>query len=198
MLIHCTMEELLAIRDGEGSQGALRHLDDCEECRNELDRLHQRVAALKALPTMRAPRDRWPIVQEQVLAGRAKKRHAVMGWVSAAAAASIALAAGIGQVLPVPAADEPQPPLVTLMEEDRSLQEMLRTLEQETRVMNGRVASAVAVIEDRLSDVDAQLAEVRSMRRPSETDLIVLWRQRVDLMDALVRVHATRSTYVGF
>ncbi len=197
MLIHCTMEELLAIRAGEGSQGALRHLDDCDECRDELERLHQRVAALKALPAVRAPRDRWQMVREQVIQTRSKKRRAVVGWVTVAAAASITLAAGLSQLLPVTAGDQPQP-LVTLMEEDQTLQEMLRTLEPETRVMNGRVASAVAVIEDRLTAVDARLTEIRSMRRPSENDLIVLWRQRVDLMDALVRVHATRSTYVGF
>ena len=50
MLIHCTMEELLAIRGGEGSRAALRHLDDCDECRDELELVHQRIAALKSLP----------------------------------------------------------------------------------------------------------------------------------------------------
>ena len=29
-------------------------------CQAELDRLHQRVARLKALPTLRPARDRWP------------------------------------------------------------------------------------------------------------------------------------------
>ena len=52
---HCTVEDLLALRDGEGSGAARRHLEGCDRCRAELDRLHQRVAALKALPALRPP-----------------------------------------------------------------------------------------------------------------------------------------------
>ena len=44
MLMHCTMDELLAIRDGQGSQAALRHLDECDECCDELELLHPGTA----------------------------------------------------------------------------------------------------------------------------------------------------------
>ena len=64
MLRHCTIEELLELRDGEGSAAARSHMNSCEACRTELDRLHQRVAALKSLPSFAAPRDRWPIVRD--------------------------------------------------------------------------------------------------------------------------------------
>src|SRR3989442_7713308 len=66
--MHCTMEDLVAVRDGEGSTGARRHLEDCAACRAELDALYQRVAQLKALPALRPPRDRWDVVRAELVA----------------------------------------------------------------------------------------------------------------------------------
>ena len=198
MLIHCTMEELLAIRGGEGSRAALRHMDDCDECRDELELVHQRIAALKSLPALQPPRDRWSVVRDQVLADRARKRRSMTSWVALAAAASLALAAGVTRLLPLATHSEPQE-LVVLVEEAEELEGMLRMFEPRSRVVNGRVATAIAEIEDRLMVVDSRLAEVRSMTMGDPSgDLIILWRQRVDLMDVLVRMHATNSTYIGF
>jgi hypothetical protein len=198
MLIHCTMEELLAIRGGEGSRAALRHLDDCDECRDELELVHQRIAALKSLPALQPPRDRWSVVRDQVLADRARKRRTMTSWVALAAAASLALAAGVTRLLPLATHTEPQE-LVVLVEEAEELEGLLRMFEPSSRVVNGRVATAIAEIEDRLMVVDNRLAEVRSMPMGDPSgDLIILWRQRVDLMDVLVRMHATNSTYIGF
>ena len=195
MLIHCTMDELLAIRDGEGSQAASRHLDECDECSHELDLLHQRVAALKAMPTLSAPRDRWSVVRDEVLAGRAKKRRQLVGWLGAAAAASVMLTLGVGQLV-VPAAVEPDP-LVQLVNEAQSLEQALRVLRPELRVMNGRVATAVAALEDRLFALDVRFGRVRQ-RRASREQLIRLWEERVGLMGALVEVHRAPVKYVGF
>ena len=66
--LHCTLDDLLEVREGEGTGAARRHLEACDACRAELDRLHQRVAALKALPALRPPRDRWPVVRDMVRA----------------------------------------------------------------------------------------------------------------------------------
>jgi hypothetical protein len=198
MLIHCTMEELLSVRDGEGSRAALLHLDDCEECRDELDRLHQRVAALKAMPTLHPPRDRWSNVRDQVLADRARKRRHMAQWISLAAAASLALAVGATRIIPAMTASEPEE-MVGLVEQADELQGLLKVLEPRTRVVNGRVATAIAEIEDRLSVVDSRLAEVRAL--PAELprdEMSLLLRQRVELLDALVRMHTTNSTYIGF
>ncbi len=195
MLIHCTMDELLAIRDGEGSQAASRHLDECHECSHELDLLHQRVAALKAMPTLSAPRDRWSVVRDEVLAGRAKKRRQLVGWLGAAAAASVMLTLGVGQLV-VPAAQEPDP-LAELVNEAQSLEQALRVLRPESRVMNGRVATAVAALEDRLFALEVRFGRAQQ-RRASREQFIRLWEERVGLMGALVEVHRTPVTYVGF
>jgi anti-sigma factor RsiW len=195
MLMHCTMEELLAIRDGQGSQAALRHLDECDECCHELELLHQRVAALKALPSLSAPRDRWSVVRDEVLAERGRSRRRFGGWLTAAAAASVALAIGVGGMV-MPAAQEPDP-LAALVSEAQGLEDALRSLRPETRVINGRTAGAVAALEDRLVLLDVRFEEARIRRLPRER-MVVLWQERIDLMDALVNVHVRPVTLIGF
>ena len=195
MLIHCTMEELLAIRDGQGSQGALRHLDECDECCHELELLHQRVAALRALPSLRPPRDRWSVVRDEVLAQRARARRRFGGWLTAAAAASVALAIGLGGLV-TPAAQEPDP-LAELVSEAQMLERAFRTMRPETRVLTGRIAGAVAALEDRLELLDVRFEQAR-VQRLSREKVIVLWQERVGLMDALVNVHARPVILIGF
>ncbi len=195
MLIHCTMDELLAIRDGQGSQGALRHLDECDECCHELELLHQRVAALKALPSLRPPRDRWSVVRDEVLAQRARARRRFGGWLTAAAAASVALAIGLGGLV-TPAVQEPDP-LAELVSEAQMLERALRTMRPETRVLTGRIAGAVAALEDRLELLDVRFEQAR-VQRLSRERVIVLWQERVGLMDALVNVHARPVILIGF
>ena len=77
------------------------------------------------------------------------------------------------------------------------LEEALRTLRPETRVFNGRTLGAVAALEDRLELLDVRFEQARLRHLPSDR-IVILWRERVDLMDALVNVHARRVTLTGF
>src|SRR2546430_10686169 len=74
-MMHCTMDDLLALAAGEGSAWARQHAAGCAACRAELEALYQRVAQLKALPTRRPARDRWPAVRDAVLAERRRRRE---------------------------------------------------------------------------------------------------------------------------
>src|SRR2546425_12869084 len=87
--MHCTMDDLVAVRDGEGSAWARRHLEDCAACRTELEALYQRVAKLKALPALRPPRDRWDVVRAELVAARRRRRR-MWSAMSLAAAAAVA------------------------------------------------------------------------------------------------------------
>ena len=63
---HLSMEQLVSLRGPgtePGTAEARRHVETCELCRDELDRLHQRVARLKALPSLQPPRDTWPAIR---------------------------------------------------------------------------------------------------------------------------------------
>lgn len=195
MLIHCTMDELLAIREGEGSQAARRHVDECEACSQELELLHQRVAALRMLPALSPPRDRWSAIRDEVLAARASKRRSLATWLAVAAAASVMLTLGVGRLV-VQAAQEPDP-LAELVLEAQSLEEALRIMRPETRVMNGRVATVVGALEDRLWALEARFDRAQQ-RRTSREQLILLWQERVGLMGALIDMHRGPVTYVGF
>ena len=98
-MTHLTMDALLSLREAgqePGDAAAREHLEGCEHCRAELERLHQRVARLKALPALRSGRDRWPEVRARVMAQRRHRRNRMAGLVGLAAAASIALAVAIG------------------------------------------------------------------------------------------------------
>src|SRR5207245_11496649 len=86
-MMHCTMDDLLALQAGEASAWARSHAEMCGACRAELDALYQRVAQLKALPARRPARDCWPLVRDAALAGRRRRRERWGLWSLAAAAA---------------------------------------------------------------------------------------------------------------
>ncbi|HVH67985.1 MAG TPA: hypothetical protein VM716_08970 [Gemmatimonadales bacterium] len=192
-MMHCTMDDLLALRAGEGSVWARQHLDGCETCGVELERLYQRVAQLKALPARRPARDRWPAVRDAIRAERARRRGR-WGALSIAAAAVAAIIVfrpfGTGQAN---AAD-----LASIKRESATLERELRAVDPTARVMSGRSAALAAALEDRIALIDGELARAGLPDAPPRPDeLVKLWQQRVDLMQQLVGVHVTRAAYVG-
>ena len=195
MVAHCSMQDLVAIRDGEGSSAAREHLAACEACQRELELLHQRVAALKALPALRAPRDRWPVIRDAALAARRRGFRVKAAWISLAAAASLALLVGVRVVGNQPQGAGPVT-LDELMTQSQEREQALRALDPTSRVLNGRTASAIADLEDRIAVIDARLAD-RHTNNLGRDEIMELWRQRVDLMDALINLHMTRAAYVG-
>src|SRR2546425_11928423 len=90
-MMHCTMDDLLALAAREGSAWARQHAVECAACRAELEALYQRVAQLKALPARRPARDRWPAVRDAVMAERRRRRErwGVSGLAAAAALAGL-------------------------------------------------------------------------------------------------------------
>ena len=197
MTQHCTMEELLAVRDGEGTAAALQHVEGCPACRAEVDRLHQVAAALRALPVQRPPRDRWPEVRAVAAGAKRRRRWVATGWMSLAAAAALAVVVGIkpgrwggGQMAVQPMS------LDSLVAASQQLEDALRTLDPTSRVLSGRAASTIAELEDAIALVDAQLGEAQRSGAGRD-DLLPLWQQRVQLMNRLVGVHVTRAAYVG-
>jgi hypothetical protein len=192
------MSELLAVRDGEGTAWARAHADECAFCREELDMLYRRVAALRALPAHRPPRDRWSVIRVEAVRERRGRLLRRVGWSGLAAAAAVAVLLGVRTVVPIgPAPAVGQTELDGLMAQSRTLEETLRNYDPEGRVLSGRAAGIIADLEDRIALVDAGISQMTT-RGGAREDLIGLWRDRVDLMSALVNAHVTRATYVGF
>jgi len=197
---HLTMEQLVALRDAASEPGSAEsqtHVRGCAECAAELDRLHQRVARLRALPTLRPPRDRFAAVAARVRHDRRQRVVRRAGIGALALAASLLLAVvGRDIMAPTPAAASDQ--LTAVMAESATLEQALRQLRSSQQVTDAYTTRAAASLEDRIAELDHELETAQMQASPaSRNELLPLWRERVGLMDALVDVHLTRAHNVG-
>lgn len=200
---HLTMEQLLELREPglePGVAGARRHLESCEACRLEADRLAQRVARLRALPEPRPARDQFQAIRRRHVAER-RSRQVQWGGLG-----TLALAAGIALVVVMrPPAAEPDLPaadteLEQMIARSQQLEEALHTWDPDSRVMDGRTATIAARLEDQLGSVDRQIEMLKLLEQgtaQSRAQEVRLWRERIGLLDALVDVHVTRASYAG-
>jgi hypothetical protein len=192
-MMHCTMEDLLALRAGEGSVWARRHSATCAVCQAELDALYQRVAQLKALPSLRPARDGWQAVRGSLRVQRTQRRRVMAGWGSLAAAAIVALVLVARPDVAVDAGAQ-LAQLDTIKQRSMSLEGRLDREQLTNRVMSGWEAAMAAELEDRIAAIDGQL-EVGVPTQSAQVQVVDLWRQRVDLMERLYSVR--RATYRG-
>ncbi|HEX7337507.1 MAG TPA: hypothetical protein VF252_09905 [Gemmatimonadales bacterium] len=197
---HLSMDALLSLREpgSEPGQAAAReHLNQCSVCQAELDRLHQRVARLKALPTLRPARDRWPETAARFRADRRRRRTRLAGISGLAAAACLAAVAVLGD-LSRPTAEPSVEQLSQVMERSQVLESALSEYNPEGRVLDGRTARIAQELEDRIARVDRDLEATELLpENQGGQDLLRLWRERVGLLDALVDVHDTRALNAG-
>jgi anti-sigma factor RsiW len=200
MITHLTMEQLIALRDGDRSEPALAeahvHVASCDACRDELDRLHQRTARLRALAVMAPARDRFPEIRAQLhweRSHRIQRRIAAFGL---AVAATLVLAV-IGRDLVTPPTLDAEEQLETAISNSQLLEQRLRDFRPESRVLDGATTEVVIHLENRIAALDAELAR-QATAEPSQRlrREVELWRQRVGLMNALVEVHVTKASNV--
>jgi hypothetical protein len=198
-MTHLTLEALVALRERgtePGDAAAQEHVELCTECREELGRLHQRVARLKALPALRPSRDQWLPVAARLRAERGRRRSRIAGIAGLAIAASVAMAIVISGSSR--GAGTASREIEQAMERSQALEGALSQFNPEGRVLDGRTAGLAQGLEDRIARVDHELEMAELLERQSrEQELLKLWRERVGLMDALVDVHVTRASDVG-
>ena len=193
-MMHCTVEELLALREKEGSAWARQHVDGCAVCRAELEGLYQRVAQLKALPVIGPTRSRWPEIRTQFVAARARRRSR---WMASGLAAA-ALLAGIIVSRPFGTTPAFGEELAKAKQQSASLETELQNFDPDSRVESGRAAALAADLEDQIAAVDARLAGLNpGPARSDGPEVVQLWRNRVNLMQQLVGVRVTRAAYEG-
>lgn len=196
---HLSMDALLSLREPgtePGVAAAREHLNECSVCQTELRRLDQRVARLKALPTLRPSRDRWPETAARFRAERLRRRTRQVGFAGLAMAASVALAVTVLD-RPQPAGTNPNQ-INQAMERSQALESALSEYNPEARVLDGRTARIAQELEDRIALLDRQLEMTElSPKQARDQELLQLWRERVGLLDALVDVHATRASNAG-
>jgi type II secretory pathway component PulM len=198
-MTHLSMEALLGLREPgtePGGAAAREHLNGCSACQAELHRLDQRVARLKALPTLRPSRDRWPETAARFRAERLRRRTRRVGFAGLAVAALVALAVTVVD-RPQPVATNPNQ-INQAMERSQALESALSEYNPEGRVLDGRTARIAQELEDRIARLDRQLEMTElSQKQARDQELLQLWRERVGLLDALVDVHATHASNAG-
>ncbi len=191
---HASIDDLLAVRDGEGTQWAREHAESCPACAAELYRLEQTRARLKALPSLTPPRDRWQLVMARA------KRERRSRWVHSTI--GVSAAAMLAAVTFVAVHPRTQPPadragLETAMLQSRAMEATLRALAPDKRPLKGDAASVAADLEANLTKVDSQLNDPLAWRiQPEHVEQ--LWRERTGILSALVDVHQANATYASF
>jgi hypothetical protein len=199
-MTHLSIDTLVSLREPgiePGHAAAREHLNQCAHCQAELQRLHQRVARLKALPTLRPSRDRWPETKARFVADRRRRRARVAGLSGLAMAASVALAVAVGD-LSRPTDDHTPEQISQAKERSQVLESALSEYNPAARVLDGRTARIAGELEDRIARVDRQLEVTELLRQQAaDSNLLKLWRERVGLLDALVDVHVTRASNAG-
>lgn len=168
---------------------------------------------LEALPDTMPPRVVWQRIREQaeaegLLARRGRSR--VNGWYAGAGVAAAGVFAAVillghpGQqrtefpATPTNAVTNAVPvtALEALMVESRELEDDLRTLPSEPRVVRAGTQATILAIEDRIAAIDYQLSDPDVRLSPEDEE--IFWRERVRLMKSLVRLRyaqAQRSAY---
>lgn len=197
---HLSMEQLLAVRDGDRSEAAYaeahRHIDACVQCSAELHRLHQRTARLRALPTLAPTSNHFPAVRGRMIWERKQTRHRIIAGVGLAAAAMLLISV-IGRDLLAPTRLDAEQQLASAMTSSQQLERALTRINPEERVIDGRTAQLVIQLEDRIADLDDQLAQAAALQREARLQrMVALWQERVGLMNALVDVHVTKASNV--
>ncbi|MBK6423564.1 MAG: hypothetical protein IPI38_07445 [Gemmatimonadetes bacterium] len=199
-MTHLTTEQLLELREPGAEPGlaaAREHLGACPACQAELRQVDQRVARLRALPALRPARDHWPVVRERAVATRRLRRLRWAGIATLATAA--ALAAVVVSRRQATAEVTTAVAINDVMTRSHQLERVLEAYNPDARVTDGVTARVAGELEDRIAVVDRRL-EVAQMLDVQQRDaaLLHLWQERVGLLDALVDVHLTRASDVGF
>lgn len=193
---HGTTDELLALRDGEGSAWTRGHVEACAACAAELYRMEQLRSRLKALPALSPPRDRWAgIAVAARRERRARRLHSLVGLAAAVVLAGVTFLA----VRPEPGvpAGVTRAALDRAMLQSRAMEAALEALEPEQRALPGAAARVAAKLNASLSDVDEALNQPDAWRSEPER-VVELWRERTGILSALVDVHAGRATFASF
>jgi hypothetical protein len=168
---------------------------------------------LRALPDTMPPRIVWTRIREQAEAeGLIKvpahrRRSSWFAGIGLAAAVVLAVLiipiqkqALTPEFAAIPAGDLTNTLAVNVLEalmvESRELENDLRSLPEEPRVVRAGTRATILELEDRISAIDYQLTDPDVLLTPEEQE--IFWRERVRLMKSLVRLRYAQAQRAAF
>src|SRR3989442_436572 len=193
-MMHCTMEDLLALQAGEGTTWARRHLVWGSWVGGpEGGRRRGRAARVAPRRARGPPARRWPAVRAAALAERRRRRNRWGLWSLAAAAA----VAGLIVLRPIWTNRLDAAEVARGKRQGATLGQELGGSDPHARGTTGRSAALAAALEDRIALIDGELTRLGPQTPARPAALVKLWQQRVDLMQQLMSVRVSRASYVG-
>lgn len=216
--MHYRTEDLLKIRDGEPIDAALRErLVADPDGAARLQTLERVREGLRALPQLEPPPAAWARIAAESRGSRsARPRFGLRIAVALGVAAVLAVAAVAFLLHPAdsgPAAaggetartgsplptDRPRggDSYAALLAESAQLERALARMHAETRVTNAGTAGTIAGLEDTVALLDEQLTYAAAGKLDTR-EREALWRERVDVMNALVQVRYAQAQRPAF
>lgn len=186
--MHPSLQELLALRDGDGAPETARHVERCDECRGAVEEMSEVAEALGELPPVPAPPGNWDLICSRI---ESRSRWSVGTLLGVAAAVILGLAVGAlvgrfdqdSQNAGHFAAGDTRQAIEQLSSASRELELVLQDAALQSPVLSLRRAAMIVEIEDRIALVDLALAD--DVHHQGE-GAVALWSDRVELLDALV------------
>jgi anti-sigma factor RsiW len=203
--MHASIDHLLSLRDGQPVEAATAaHVEQCARCSAELRKLRETQGKLQSLPQLDAPASFQEIQRALARPAAAPRRVLSARLVAGLAFATltaiffVALRDGTSPdvVQHQPERVEQQAPPTDVIEMARvpelvarsqQLEGLLQKLPDRPRIERVSTAAMIDTIEERIQWLDFQLSDARDSGL-NEEQTRRLWRERVELMDSLVKV----------
>jgi hypothetical protein len=202
--MHASIDDLLRLRDGEPVDAAIAaHVEQCQRCAAELHKLRAMQSKLQSLPQLEAPSS-FAEIQRAMAQPAATPRRLVSPRLVAALAlvtlTAIFFVALRDESAPEsvqrgqPETPQEQPTDVVerarvpeLMAQSQHLEDLLQRLPGRPQIERVSTAAMIDTIEERIQWLDFQLSDAADSGL-NEEQTQRLWRERVELMDSLVKV----------
>ena len=207
--MHARIDQLLSVLDREPVDAVVHaHVEQCSSCAAQLQQLTQTTEQLRDLPQLDVPPHLWQQISAQLPMARVRPWWQRRASIAATAAGVLALGifamqwpGPVRETQPVQQAARPsiqvQPAVSVqqLVERSRQLEQALEYLPQRPSVERVGMAATVDTIEERVQWLDWQLTSLPESEASTQQ---ALWRERVTLMDSLVKLRYAQSTRVSF
>jgi len=203
--MHASIDHLLSLRDGQPVDAATAvHVEHCQRCSTELHKLREMQGKLRSLPQFDAPSS-FTEIQRAMMQPAAQPRRlvsprlvAALAFVTLTTIFFVALrdetGSNVVQSGAQPTQPQEQPVDVTeharvpeLVAQSQHLEDLLQQLPERPRIERVSTAAMIDTIQDRIQWLDFQLSDAPASGL-NEEQTRRLWRERVELMDSLVKV----------
>jgi hypothetical protein len=213
--MHARIDHLLSIRDGQPVEADIaEHVTQCVACAAEVRRLSLTREQLQALPQTDAAPESWERIQSRVNRPRASGWQRRVAMVAASAAvvtlsiiASLALReASVRERSSSRAASNQSEAQSSsrntthvdeLVAQSQQLEQLLQTLPERPRIERVSTAATIDTLEGRIQWLDFRLSYAPD-EGLSDEQARRLWRERVELMDSLVKVRYAEAGQSSF